>query len=353
MLDNDPSKEDRLKSSVIPQSPSGELTSKGHLLIKSQQQAFKQDIEKNLSSLDKQENSKLSCSQEVVSISNLYSKSYGNPQHPPLIFFHGGPGFHSQSFELIVAEELSKKGFFVIVFDQRGCGRSGKADNSQYTFVEANSDTHAIYKKYGIKRATLIGHSFGGTVASKYAEQHPEKVNSLVLVSSPVSYPHTLKTIMETCRERFQENSFESLQMRILEKHPKSLAYSTFAFFQAMKLGLYNPSFLSESAQQFYKDLEKSQIAVTPAPVKGFHEKENYTLLDITEVLKKVGKQNPICALYGAEDGLFDEAQFKKMENIVGSKNFKIFQNASHNVFIDQRREFLDKLTAFLSDVIH
>ena len=117
---------------------------------------------------------------------DLYSKAYGNPKHTPLLFLHGGPGYNSVNFEVTTAQKLADKGYYVIVYDRRGEGRSEDV-KGMFNFKETFQDIDNILTKYQISKATLIGHSFGGVIAPLYAEKHPDKVTSIVLVSAPVN----------------------------------------------------------------------------------------------------------------------------------------------------------------------
>ena len=125
--------------------------------------------------------------QLVFGQSDFYSKSYGDSKNKAIIFLHGGPGYNAVSFELSTAQKLADNGFYVIVYDQRGCGRTKTDTNSIYTFKEAYVDLNNIYKKYNLKTATLIGHSFGGTLGILFSKNYPEKVDNLILLSSPLS----------------------------------------------------------------------------------------------------------------------------------------------------------------------
>ena len=69
----------------------------------------------------------------------IYSKTFGNPNHEPILFLHGGPGYNCANFEATTAQKLANNGFFVIVYDRRGEGRS-KDTNAQFTFQKFNFD---------------------------------------------------------------------------------------------------------------------------------------------------------------------------------------------------------------------
>jgi|SRR5208337_1749518 len=71
----------------------------------------------------------------------------------------------------------------VLVFDNRGSGRSGKPD-MPYTIEMMAEDTAGLLGSLGIPRAHVIGISMGGRIAIALALRHPEHVISLVLAST-------------------------------------------------------------------------------------------------------------------------------------------------------------------------
>lgn len=77
----------------------------------------------------------------------IYSKAYGNPQNPPIIFIHGGPRGNATLFEGTSADLIAKKGFYVIVYDRRGEGRSIDS-SATITFTEAINDLDHLMEKY-------------------------------------------------------------------------------------------------------------------------------------------------------------------------------------------------------------
>jgi proline iminopeptidase len=120
----------------------------------------------------------------VANSQTIYSKAFGNPNHEPVIYLHGGPGYNSIGFEVTTAKKLSENGFYVIVYDRRGEGRSSDK-NAKFTFQETFDDLDAIYTEFNLKKATLIGQSFGGVIGTLSAEKYPNKITSLVLVAAP------------------------------------------------------------------------------------------------------------------------------------------------------------------------
>jgi proline iminopeptidase len=288
-------------------------------------------------------------------INELYSSAYGDSKNPAIIFLHGGPGYNSYSFEISTAQELADKGFYVIVFDQRGSGRSASTKDNQYTFQEENVDIDNLFKKYNIQKASLMGHSWGGTVAIKYAEANPDKVNSVLLVSSPLSYQSTFKAIINHCRENYKKTKSPQLQyLDMLEKmDTNSLEYSSYSFIHAMGCGLYFPPKQTQESKAISKKLAESPNAkylssLTQEPVYGFYTNEHYTTLDLTESLKKISSKINAFGIYGKYDGLFDDEQLNNIKVLTGNEHFKLIDNASHNVFTDQQDEFITTVAADL-----
>lgn len=284
---------------------------------------------------------------------NIYTKTFGNSKDKPIIFLHGGPGYNCANFEATTAQQLANKGFFVIVYDRRGEGRSNDP-NAQFTFKETFDDLISIYKKYGITTSTLIGHSFGGIVATLFAEKHPEKIQSIILVGAPVSLQETFKTIISKSKSIYQsKNDNNNLKyISMLENMDKnSLEYSSYSFMHAMQNGFYTAKNPSEEAKIIYSKFKtdtlllKYSSQMTYEGPQGFWKNEKYTTIDLTSNLKDLVSNNiKVYGLYGKDDGLYSVDQVKDLQNLLGLTNVKYFDNCSHSVFVDQQSQFIEAL---------
>lgn len=74
---------------------------------------------------------------------------------------------------------LSDAGYRVIAPDQIGFCSSSKPDHYQYSFQQLATNTHQLLEQLGIQKATFIGHSTGGMLATRYALMYPSKPSSL------------------------------------------------------------------------------------------------------------------------------------------------------------------------------
>lgn len=289
----------------------------------------------------------------VVNSQSIYSTAYGNPNDTPLIFLHGGPGYNSVGFESTTAQELSENGFYVISYDRRGEGRSPDK-NAKFTFKETFDDLNSIYDKFNLDSATLIGHSFGGIIATLYAEKHPDKTKSIILVSAPLSLQETFSTILNSSKSIYvsKKDSVNLNYINMLEKMDKSsLAYSSYCFSHAMQNGFYYPKAPTKEALTIYKKfntdtlLKKYSTQLTYEAPRGFWQNEKYTTLDLNENVKQLIKNNiAVYGLYGMDDGLFSETQIADIENLLGEDSLEYLSNCSHNPFIDQQTEFISAL---------
>ena len=182
---------------------------------------------------------------------DLYSKSFGKNTDPCVIFLHGGPGYNCASFEFTTAEKLAEKGFYVIVYDRRGEGRSVDP-KAKFNFKESFKDIQSLYKKYNIEKSTLIGHSFGGILATKFAQKNPKLVRSVVLVSSPICFQESFKTIIDSSRHIYTNNHDKTnlKYISMLEDlDTTSLEYAVYCFAHAMQNGFYTTSSPTQEAK--------------------------------------------------------------------------------------------------------
>lgn len=108
----------------------------------------------------------------------------GNPEGRAVLYVHGGPGSGSGPGARRYADPATSR---TILFDQRGAGRSRPlasepdADLSTNTTQHLIADMERLRAHLGIERWTLLGVSWGSTLAQAYAHAHPERVAGLVL----------------------------------------------------------------------------------------------------------------------------------------------------------------------------
>jgi len=116
---------------------------------------------------------------KASNLHTLYFEQVGNPDGIPVVFLHGGPGVGAQP---IYRCYFDPKRFHVIIFSQRGAGKSTPSGElRQNDTWELVKDIELLRESLGINRWLVFGGSWGSTLALIYAQQHPEHVRGLVL----------------------------------------------------------------------------------------------------------------------------------------------------------------------------
>lgn len=116
---------------------------------------------------------------EVESPHHIYVEECGSPSGIPVLFVHGGPGGGCQPCH---RQYFDPRRYRIILFDQRGCGRSTPhAELEGNTTQALLSDMEALRERLGIDRWLLFGGSWGATLSLIYAAACPERVLGLVL----------------------------------------------------------------------------------------------------------------------------------------------------------------------------
>lgn len=110
---------------------------------------------------------------------NLHYELCGNPQGIPAVFLHGGPGagVHPDLRRLFDPERYK-----VVLFDQRGCGKSTPwASVENNTIEKLVDDVDKVRRELGIARWMVTGASWGSTLSLLYAIKYPQAVAHTVL----------------------------------------------------------------------------------------------------------------------------------------------------------------------------
>ena len=110
---------------------------------------------------------------------SLYVEISGNENGIPVLFLHGGPGAGSSE---LFRRYFDPKKYKIIIFDQRGCGKStpfGACENN--TSDKLVDDIKQILLHLNIKQVVIYGGSWGSTLALLFSEKYPQSVKALVL----------------------------------------------------------------------------------------------------------------------------------------------------------------------------
>jgi proline iminopeptidase len=115
----------------------------------------------------------------------VYWEACGNPHGKPAVVVHGGPGSGcSPGWRRL----FDPAAYRIVLFDQRGCGRSTPHASLPETDLSTNTTQHLIgdmellREHLRIERWLIFGGSWGSTLALAYAEAHPDHVSEIILL---------------------------------------------------------------------------------------------------------------------------------------------------------------------------
>ncbi len=171
----------------------------------------------------------------VSDIHTLYFEEAGNPEGRPVVFLHGGPGGGCQAS---YRRYFDPKKWRIILFDQRGCGRSTPfAELKENTTWDLVEDIEKLRNHLGIDKWAVFGGSWGSTLSLAYAITHPEKVDSLFLRGifmlrekeinwfyqdgASYIYPDAWEHYLAPIPEKERGNLVEAFYKRLTDEDPK------------------------------------------------------------------------------------------------------------------------------------
>lgn len=125
----------------------------------------------------------------------MHYVDWGNPEAPPLILQHGGRD-HCRSWDW-VAQEL-RKDWHVIAPDLRGHGDSAWSPDGDYTMAAAVYDFAQFVHMLAYDQVTIIGHSLGGNITTRFAGLYPDKVARLVNIEGLGAAPEDIAALHDT-----------------------------------------------------------------------------------------------------------------------------------------------------------
>jgi proline iminopeptidase len=110
----------------------------------------------------------------------IYWEVRGNPAGRPAVALHGGPGSGCPPWW---ADFFDLGAYRVLLFDQRGCGRSRPHTLAANTTQHLIADIERLRERLGVERWLVLGGSWGSTLGLAYAQAHPDRVTEMVLFS--------------------------------------------------------------------------------------------------------------------------------------------------------------------------
>lgn len=140
-----------------------------------------------------------------VNGANLYYEIHGAGE--PLLLIEGCGGDITNWTEIL---PILSKDFQVIIFDNRGIGRS-EVTAGNYTTKQLADDAFGLLEYLEIEKAHVLGWSMGGMIAQELVLAHPEKIEKLILCATAAVYSPKHSFVFWTWLEMMKRGQAETV----------------------------------------------------------------------------------------------------------------------------------------------
>jgi L-proline amide hydrolase len=263
----------------------------------------------------------------------------------PVVLLHGGPGGTHDYLESL--EALAKTGRRAILYDQLGCGKSDRADESHWTVETFVEEVGVVRSELGLERIHLFGSSWGGMLAMEYALTQPSGLESLMIASSPASIPQWVEETGRLRRELPEE------VQAVLDKHEAEGTTDDPEYEQACAVFYRRhvcrvpewPDYVLRSFQFLTEHGEVYRYMNGPSE---FHVVGTLKDWDITDRLGEI--RVPTLVVSGEYDEATPAINRAVSNGIPGAESV-IYRDASHMAHVEDTKGYLRLLDDFMSRV--
>lgn len=256
----------------------------------------------------------------------------------PIILVHGWGG--SKDGWFVQVNALSKY-FKVIIFDNRGAGKSSRP-NYPYTMDMYADDINGLLKFLNIEKTHLLGESLGGMIALNFILKYHELVNKFILINSWPGFPN------EQGPEMYSKGKiayFEELKKDPLNAFLKSAkaSYSR-EFFKMMQQNPKKKFFDLWSVE----DLVNIDLTNPPTPDDNNNAANAVKGHNVTDRLHEIKSETLI--ICGEKDRIATLSVQKKIHEQISNSIFKVIKDARHGVSKEKAPEVNKIVIDFLKE---
>lgn len=239
----------------------------------------------------------------------VYSELYSGGHKDTVLLIHGGPGDSCVSFSyfaVLLAEFCN-----VVLLDQRGVMRSETENRQEYLTIDRLiDDFEDIRNILGIKKWFILGHSFGGYIALRYAVKYTASLNGVIYENPFFDIYHSVSSIIKGYEQLYiAEKAYEKLEklQRIAELDDVLNQFeSLFMFPERDRKHVFGSEAVTEKCREYYDDSLIDEEAKTRCVRHYEMIKKDATLIsDYFSAVKKV--DIPCFLIKGEKDPLLPE----------------------------------------------
>ena len=267
----------------------------------------------------------------------LYYETIG--AGPPLLLLHGGPGMGDGRGYRAALAPLADE-FTLIIYDHRGCGRSGDAPPETYTHAQFAADAEGLRRHLGLGPVAMLGTSYGGFIALEYALRYPAGLRGLVLVGTAASNEHHAAARANALASGLPGIEPATLDRlfggRIRDNADFRRSYGAIA-------PLYSPNFDPATLEA---RLDDTPFRYETHNRMFGHELPRY---DLRPRLSEIAA--PTLVICGRHDWICPLAESELLARSIPGARLVVFEGSGHGPMRDENAAFLAELRAFLRRV--
>jgi proline-specific peptidase len=267
------------------------------------------------------------------------------PGKLPLLCLHGGPGAQHDYLEPL--ERVAQTGRRAIFYDQVGCGKSGRTDESMWNVETFVDEVGAVRDALGLERTHLFGSSWGGMLAMEYALTHPPGLASLVISSSPASIP---LWAAETARLRSELPDATRL---VLDEH-EAAGTTDSPEYEAATMEFYRRHVIRLDPIPDFVRRTFDGIAENPSVYLHMQGPNEFVITGTLKSWDITGRLGEIDAPTLVTSGRHDECTPRQAEIVhrgIPGSEWVVFEESSHMQFVEEPGRYLEVLDDFLTRV--